>query len=159
MNLRKLKAMSLNRKKPKRVGRGRGSGRGKTCGRGHKGAHARSGWGGMRAHEGGQTPLFRRLPKRGFKNTRFAVKYAIVNVGDLNSFPAGTDVTPELLLQERKVRKIADGVKILGGGALEVPLTVRAHKFSASAEAKIKDAGGETTVLAGADATPADAER
>jgi large subunit ribosomal protein L15 len=147
MNLIKLKETSLNRKKAKRVGRGMGSGHGKTSSRGHKGAHSRSGWGGLGAHEGGQTPLFRRLPKRGFSNFNFRLEYATVNVGDLNSFAAGTEITPELLLKERKVRKILAGVKILGNGALEVPLKVSAHKFSKTAADKITEAGGEVKEL------------
>ena len=147
MNLRQLKDTPLCRKGRKRVGRGRGSGQGKTCGRGHKGAGARAGFGGMIAYEGGQTPLFRRLPKRGFSNARSRLRFATVNVGALNSFAAGTEVTPELLLKERKVRALLDGVKVLGDGALDVPLKVHAQRFSRGAIEKIKEAGGEVKEL------------
>lgn len=147
MNLRQIKGLPLSRKRRKRVGRGTGSGLGKTCGRGHKGAHARSGFSALRAHEGGQTPLFRRLPKRGFSNAKFRLAYAAVNVGDLNGFSAGTEITPELLLKKRKIRKLHAGVKILGDGALDVPLKVCAHRFSRAAVEKIKEAGGEVKEL------------
>ena len=147
MNLAQLKKESLKRKRRKRVGRGRGSGVGKTCGRGHKGAHARAGWGGLVGHEGGQTPLFRRLPKRGFSNENFRLEVATINVCDLNSFPAGTEITPQLLCETRKIRKLGAGLKVLGKGALDVPLNVHAHRFSKSAIEKIREAGGEVTVL------------
>ena len=147
MNLRKIKESRLNRKPRKRLGRGQRSGSGKTCGRGHKGAGARSGSGGKIGYEGGQTPLFRRLPKRGFNNAKFRLEFAIVNVGELNGLAAGTEVTPELLLKERKIRKIGAGLKVLGRGALEVPLRVNAHRFSESASRKIQEAGGEVKVL------------
>jgi large subunit ribosomal protein L15 len=147
MNLRQIKETPLPRKTRKRVGRGIGSGSGKTCGRGHKGARARAGFGGLIGYEGGQTPLFRRLPKRGFSNADFRLRFAIVNVSDLSDFAAGTEVTPELLLKKRKVRKLLDGVKILGGGALDVPLKVHAHRFSDTAIVKIEEAGGEVKKL------------
>ncbi len=147
MNLKQIRDMPLNRKRRKRVGRGPGSGHGKTCGRGMGGAGSRSGSGGLVAYEGGQTPFFRRIPKRGFSNAPFRIEFAIVNVGELNSFPAGTEVTPELLLKHRKTRKPCDGLKILGHGALDVPLTVHAHRFSRSAVQKIRDAGGEVKEL------------
>ena len=147
MNLRKLKETPLPNRRRKRVGRGIGSGRGKTCGRGHKGASSRAGWGGLIAHEGGQTPLFRRLPKRGFSNANFRLEFAVVNVKDLNSFVAGTEITPELLLKERKIRKLCAGLKVLGTGALDVPLKVHAHRFSKSAIQKIQEAGGEVKEL------------
>jgi len=147
MNLSDIKQVSLGHKKRRRVGRGRGSGMGKTSSRGHKGAHSRSGWGGLISHEGGQTPLFRRLPKRGFSNFKFRVEYAVINVGDLNGFEAGTEVTPELLLKTRKIGGAGVGVKVLGNGALDVPLKVSAHKFSRSAVEKITEAGGEVKEL------------
>lgn len=147
MNLRELKQKPLPNKRRKRVGRGNASGWGKTAGRGHKGAHSRAGWGGMLAHEGGQTPLFRRLPKRGFSNENFRKNYAIVNVAALNEFEADTEVTPELLLKTKKIRKQLDGVKVLGKGGLDVPLKVHAHKFSQSAIEKIQAAGGEAKVI------------
>lgn len=147
MNLNDIKRVPLNRRSRKRVGRGPGSGSGKTSGRGHKGAGARAGFGGLYKHEGGQTPLFRRLPKRGFSNVQFELKYAIVNVSDLNGFEAGTEVTPDLLLKTRKIRKIAAGLKVLGNGALDVPLKVSAHRFSRAAVEKIVEAGGEVKEL------------
>lgn len=147
MNLRQIKQIPLKRKRHKRVGRGPGSGKGKTCGRGHKGAGARAGAGGLLAYEGGQTPLFRRIPKRGFSNAKFRLEFATVNVGDLNDFPAGTEITPELLLKARKIRKLKAGLKVLGGGALDVPLKVDAHRFSRAALQKIQEAGGEVKEL------------
>jgi len=147
MKLDDIKKESLNRKTRKRVGRGPGSGHGKTSGRGHKGAGSRSGAHDLYRHEGGQTPLFRRLPKRGFSNADFRLEYAIVNVSDLNTYPAGTEITPELLLKDRKIRKLGAGLKVLGGGALDVPLKVFAHRFSKSASEKIAEAGGEVKTL------------
>jgi large subunit ribosomal protein L15 len=131
----------------KRVGRGTGSGHGKTSGRGHKGQNARSGGGVRPGFEGGQNPLYRRLPKRGFNNDRFATVYAIVNLEQLNGFAAGTEVTPELLLSEGVLKNPKDGIKILGNGELTVQLTVKAHKFSQSATEKIQAAGGKTEVI------------
>ena len=147
MNLRQIKETPLEHKRRKRIGRGIGSGSGKTSGRGHKGARARAGFGGLIGHEGGQTPLFRRLPKRGFSNVNFHLRFATVNVSDLSDFAAGTEVTPELLLKQKKIRKPLDGVKILGGGALDVPLKVNAHRFSRTAIEKIEEAGGEVKQL------------
>lgn len=131
----------------KRVGRGAGSGLGKTSGRGHKGQNARSGGGVRPGFEGGQNPLYRRVPKRGFNNDRFASEFAIVNLNQLNRFAAGTDVTPELLLSEGILKNAKDGIKILGNGELNVGLTVKAHKFSQSAIEKIQAAGGKTEVI------------
>lgn len=131
----------------KRVGRGAGSGLGKTSGRGHKGQNARSGGGVRPGFEGGQNPLYRRLPKRGFNNDRFASEFAIVNLNQLNRFAAGTEVTPELLLSEGVLKNAKDGIKILGNGELNVGLTVKAHKFSQSAIEKIQAAGGKTEVI------------
>ncbi|WEK53791.1 MAG: 50S ribosomal protein L15 [Candidatus Cohnella colombiensis] len=131
----------------KRVGRGAGSGLGKTSGRGHKGQNARSGGGVRPGFEGGQNPLYRRVPKRGFNNDRFATVFAIVNLNQLNRFEAGTEVTPELLLSEGILKNAQDGIKILGNGELNVGLTVKAHKFSQSAVEKIQAAGGKTEVI------------
>jgi large subunit ribosomal protein L15 len=131
----------------KRVGRGAGSGLGKTSGRGHKGQNARSGGGVRPGFEGGQNPLYRRVPKRGFNNDRFATVFAIVNLDQLSRFEAGTEVTPELLLNEGILKNPKDGIKILGNGELSVQLTVKAHKFSQSAVEKIQAAGGKTEVI------------
>lgn len=134
------------RKSRNRVGRGPGSGNGKTSGRGQKGQKARSGGGVRLGFEGGQTPLARRLPKRGFTNfTR--KEYAIVNVASLNRFEDGTEVTPELLIECGLVRKELDGIKILGEGELEKKLTVKANKFSKSALTIIEQAGGKAEVI------------
>ncbi len=133
-------------KKRKRVGRGPGSGHGKTATRGEKGQKSRSGFSQKVGFEGGQMPLHRRLPKRGFTN-KFAKEYAILNVRDLNKFEDGTEVTPELLRQEGLVRKGKDGVRILGEGELSRKLTVRAHHFSESARQKIEQAGGSVEVV------------
>ncbi|MFN3648629.1 MAG: 50S ribosomal protein L15 [Armatimonadota bacterium] len=129
----------------KRVGRGIGSGMGKTATRGHKGQYARNG---VRAgFEGGQTPLHRRLPrKRGFNN-QFAKEFAIINLDDLAVFEAGTEITPELLLERRVIRELKDGLKVLGDGELGRALTVRAHKFSKSALDKIAASGGTAEVI------------
>lgn len=132
---------------PKRLGRGIGSGLGKTSGKGHKGQWARSGGGVRPGFEGGQTPLARRLPKRGFNN-KFAVNYDIVNVESLNVFDEGTTVTPELLAEKGIVTvKNNGGVKILGNGHLSKKLTVKADKFSASAKSAIEAAGGVAEVI------------
>lgn len=148
MNLREIKeTVSLDQRKRKRVGRGPRSGHGKTSCRGHKGANARSGNGRRIGYEGGQTPLFRRLPKRGFSNDPFRIEYAVINVGDLNGLAAGTEVTPDLLLESGVVKKLLNGLKVLGGGAIDVPLKVQAHKFSESAVRKIREAGGEVKEL------------
>ena len=129
----------------KRVGRGIGSGLGKTSGKGHKGQKARSGGTIRRGFEGGQTPLMRRLPKRGFNNI-FAKEYATINVSDLERFEDGTTVNIALLLNEGIIRKELDGLKVLGNGNLTKKLTVEATKFSASAIKKIEAAGGKTEV-------------
>ncbi|NLY78302.1 MAG: 50S ribosomal protein L15 [Tissierellia bacterium] len=135
-------------KSRKRVGRGTGSGLGKTSGRGHKGQKARSGGGVRPGFEGGQMPLFRRMPKRGFTNI-FATKYATLNVEDLNRFEDDTVITPELLITMGLVKGInkIDGIKILGNGELEKKLTVKAHKFSKTAVEKIEAAGGKAEVI------------
>ena len=132
----------------KRLGRGIGSGTGKTAGKGHKGQNARSGGGVRPGFEGGQMPLFRRLPKRGFTNI-FRKEIAIVNIDDLNRFEEGTVVTPELLFEQGLVKKSGskDGVKVLGNGDLEVKLTVQAQRFSKSAIEKIEATGGKAEVI------------
>lgn len=140
----KLHELETNRKKRKRVGRGIASGSGKTSGRGHKGQKARSK---VRVgFEGGQTPLFQRLPKRGFTNFN-RKEYAIINLDALNRFEDGTEVTPELLLEQGVVKNLKAGLKVLGNGALEKKLTVKAHKFSAAAKEAIEAAGGKAEVF------------
>ena len=129
-----------------RVGRGPGSGNGKTAGKGHKGQKARSGGGVRIGFEGGQMPLARRIPKRGFNNI-FATTYATVNVGDLNKFADGTVVDAELLFASGLVKKVCDGVKILGEGELTAKLTVKAAKFTKTAAEKIEKAGGKAEVI------------
>ena len=129
----------------KRVGRGIGSGTGKTAGKGHKGQKARTGGSIRRGFEGGQTPLYRRIPKRGFKN-RFTTEYAVINLSDLEKFDNDTVVDIDLLLKEGIVRKELDGLKVLGNGELTKKLTVVAKKFSKSAEEKIQAAGGKIEV-------------
>ncbi len=128
-----------------RVGRGTGSGLGKTAGKGHKGQKARTGGSIRRGFEGGQTPLYRRIPKRGFNN-HFAKEYAIINVSDLEQFENDTVVNVELLLSEGIIKKELDGLKVLGNGNLTKKLTVVAAKFSKSAEEKIQAAGGKIEV-------------
>lgn len=146
MKLHELTSAPGSRKSSKRVGRGTGSGMGKTSTRGHKGQNARSGGGVRPGFEGGQNPLYRRLPKRGFNN-RFRTEYAVVNVEDLNKFAAGTEVTPELLMESGIVKNPLDGIKILGNGEITVQLNVKANKFSQSAVEKIQAAGGKTEVI------------
>jgi large subunit ribosomal protein L15 len=128
---------------PKRVGRGTSSGNGKTAGKGHKGQNARSGGGVRPGFEGGQLPLFRRLPKRGFSNAKFKVEYATINVSDLDNFEDGAVVTPELLKEMGIVKKQLAGIKVLGNGELTKKLTVKAAKFSATAVEKIEKMGGK----------------
>lgn len=130
----------------KRLGRGQGSGQGKTAGKGHKGQNARSGGGVAIGFEGGQTPLFKRIPKRGFTNfTR--VEYAVVNLDTLNRFEDGAVVTPEVLKETGIVKKQLDGIKVLGNGRLEKKLTVKCNKISASAKKAIEEVGGTVEVL------------
>ena len=149
MFLHEIHSNQPKRRRRKRVGRGPGSGHGKTCGRGNKGYKSRSGSSVPATYEGGQMPLFRRVPKRGFSNVRFATApRTIVNVGALAVFPADSVVTPDELRRRRIVRMVdRDGVKILGDGALTVALTVRAHAFSAGAKQKIEAAGGTVEIL------------
>jgi large subunit ribosomal protein L15 len=146
MKLHELSPAPGSKKERKRIGRGIGSGTGKTSGKGHKGQNARSGGGVRLGFEGGQNPLYRRLPKRGFTN-RSRVEYSIVNLEELNQFTAGTDVTPETLVESGLVRNAKDLIKILGNGDITVQLTVRANKFSQSAVDKIEAAGGKTEVI------------
>ena len=134
-------------KERKRVGRGTGSGLGKTSGKGHKGQNARSGGGVRVGFEGGQLPLFRRLPKRGFSNANFKIRYATINLSDLNNFEDGAVVSPELLKEMGLVKKQLDGIKVLGNGKLSKKLTVKAHKFSAKAKEEIEKLGGKTEVI------------
>ncbi len=144
--LSNLKAPRGSSRPRKRVGRGQGSGLGKTAGRGGKGQKARSGNMHFGGFEGGQMPLQRRLPKFGFKNP-FRKEFAIVNVVDLTRFPAGAVVDPEALTQAGLVGKLMSGIKILGDGALDRALTVRAHRFTRSAKEKIEQAGGKAEVI------------
>ncbi len=145
MNLSQLKPPPGQKHAPKRVGRGMGSGHGKTAGRGTKGQKSISGFRQMRGFEGGQMPYHRRLPKRGFTNI-FKKQYAIVNVGRLDQLEGDT-FTPEILLERRVIRKLGDGLKVLGGGDLTRPIHVRAHLFSKSALEKIQAAGGTAEVI------------
>lgn len=146
MKLHELKPAEGSRKVRNRVGRGTGSGNGKTSGKGHKGQNARSGGGVRPGFEGGQTPLFRRLPKRGFTNIN-RKEYAIVNLEALNRFEDGTEVTPELLIETGLVSKAKAGVKVLGNGTLNSKLTVKAAKFSSTAKEAIEAAGGTSEVI------------
>jgi large subunit ribosomal protein L15 len=146
MKLHELKPAVGSRKERNRVGRGIGSGNGKTSGKGHKGQNARSGGGVRPGFEGGQNPLFRRLPKRGFTNVN-RKEYAIVNVETLNRFEDGAEVTAALLLETGVVSNEKAGIKILGHGELTKKLTVKAHKFSASAKEAIEKAGGSIEVI------------
>ena len=146
MKLNEITPAAGSNRDVKRVGRGHGSGNGKTAGKGHKGQKARAGKGMRAAFEGGQMPLARRIPKRGFNNI-FAAKFAIVNVSDLNKFKDGTVVDAELLKAAGLIKKEYDGVKVLGNGELTAKLTVKAAKFSQSAVEKIEKAGGKTEVM------------
>lgn len=146
LKLHDLKPSKGANRKRKRIGRGPGSGSGKTAGRGHKGQKSRSGYSQKIGFEGGQMPLYRRLPKRGFRNI-FAKKYAIVNVQDLNCFEEGTTVTPVMVQEQGLIKKIHSGLRILGQGKLEKKLTVQAHHFTQSARQKIEEVGGSIEVL------------
>ena len=146
MKLHELSPAEGSRKSPKRVGRGTGSGLGRNAGKGEKGQKARSGGGVRPGFEGGQMPLYRRLPKRGFTNI-FAKEYSILNIDRLNIFEDGTEVTPELLLEMKIVKKAKNGVKILGNGELQKKLTVKAAKFSKVAAEKIEAVGGKVEVI------------
>lgn len=147
MKLNELKYNEGSKKDIKRLGRGSSSGTGKTSGKGHKGQNARSGGGVKPTFEGGQLPLYRRLPKRGFSNAMFKTTYSIINVSDLNMFDEGTVVTPELLKEMGIIKKQLSGVKVLGNGSLEKKLTVKANVFSNSAKEKIEASGGKAEVM------------
>ena len=134
-------------KAKKRVGRGVATGNGKTSGRGHKGQNARSGGGVRPGFEGGQLPLFRRLPKRGFSNAPFKIEYATINVSDLEKFENGAVVTPELLKEMGIVKQQLDGIKVLGNGELTKKVTVKANRFSKTAVEKIEKIGGKAEVI------------
>lgn len=146
MKLHELTYTEGSRKTSKRVGRGIGSGLGKTSGSGHKGQNSRSGGGVRLGFEGGQLPLFRRIPKRGFKNVN-TIKYAIVNLEAFNVFADGSVVTPTLLVEKGIVKQELDGIKVLGSGKLTKKVTIQAHKFSASAVSAIEALGGKAEVL------------
>ena len=147
MKLHELSPQEGSVKEGFRKGRGAGSGNGKTAGKGHKGQNARSGGGVRPGFEGGQLPLYRKLPKRGFNNYRFAAKYAVINVQDLNKFNDGDVVDCEALLANRIINKCFDGIKVLGEGELTKKLTVKASVFSASAKEKIEAVGGTAEVV------------
>ena len=147
MQLNELKPAVGSRHKKKRIGRGPGSGHGKTACKGHKGQKSRSGGGVPPWFEGGQMPLQRRVPKRGFNNVRFKKKYAVVNVSALEKFEENSEVTPESLKKMGLVKKILDGVKILGDGEITKPLKVKVHKISESARKKIEAAKGQVELI------------
>lgn len=146
MKLHELQAVKGATKAPKRKGRGTATGQGKTAGRGMNGQNSRSGGGTRPGFEGGQMPLYRRLPKRGFTNI-WATEYTVLNVDILNRFESGTVVTPQLLEEAGIVKQVKDGIKILGQGNLEKDVTVKAHKFSKTAIEKIESAGGKAEVI------------
>lgn len=146
MKLHELRAAEGSTKNRKRRGRGTASGQGTTGGRGMNGQKSRSGGGVRLGFEGGQMPLYRRIPKRGFTNI-WRTEYTILNVDDLNKFDAGTVITPELLEEAGLVKQVKDGIKILGEGTLEKGVTVKAHKFSKTAIEKIESAGGKAEVI------------
>ena len=146
MKLHELRAVKGATKAPKRKGRGTATGQGKTAGRGMNGQNSRSGGGVRLGFEGGQMPLYRRIPKRGFTNI-WGTEYTIVNVEDLNKFEAGTVVNQKVLEEAGLVKQVKDGVKVLGEGALNVALTVQANKFSKTAVEKIEAAGGKAEVI------------
>ena len=147
MKLHELSVNEGSTHRRKVVGRGPGSGHGKTSGRGEKGQKARSGGNVHIWFEGGQTPLYKRLPRRGFSNKRFETKYAIINVSDLNRFKDGDTVTPAMLKEAGLVKKELSGIKVLGNGTLEKKLTVQANIFTNSAITKIEEKGGTTEVI------------
>jgi large subunit ribosomal protein L15 len=147
MKLHELRHSEGAVKARKRLGRGTSSGTGKTSGKGHKGQNARSGGGVRTNFEGGQLPLYRRLPKRGFSNAEFKITYATINVSDLNRFEDGTVVSPELLKEIGMVKNQLNGIKVLGNGTLSKKLTVRANKFSETAKKAIETAGGKAEVI------------
>jgi large subunit ribosomal protein L15 len=158
MDLGTLKPAPGSTKKRKRVGRGDGSGHGKTSGRGHKGQGARSGGNVPPGFEGGQMPLRRRVPKRGFHNP-FRQVSVVVNLGQLEIFESGSEVTPEILLERRLIRRKGEPVKILADGSLTKPLTVKAHAFSSKAKEKIEALGGKAELIQKGDRQQAAADR
>jgi len=146
MNLNELVPAPGSRTKPYRKGRGIGSGNGKTAGKGHKGQNARSGGGVRPGFEGGQMPLYRRLPKRGFKNV-LAVQYSEINVSTLDKFEDGAEITPELLQESGLIKKLNDGVSVMGNGEITKKVTVHAHRFTKTAKEKIEKAGGKAIII------------
>ncbi len=150
MNLNDVNRGIVPHKKRKRIGRGPGSGHGKTAGRGHKGARSRSGWKAKLGFEGGQIPLIRRIPKRGFNNKRFATQVAAINVGVLDQeFSPGEEVTPEVLRSRGLLKGAFQELKILGDGEVSKNLRISAHRFSRQAREKIEKAGGQVVILPG----------
>ena len=149
MGLNNLKPAKGSVRERKRVGRGPGSGMGKTSGRGEKGQKSRSGFSHKDGFEGGQMPLHRRVPKRGFTNARFKKEFAEINLERLEVFDAGAIITPEVLVKRGMIKNLRDGLKVLAKGTVTKPLTVRAHKFSARAQEQITGAGGKAEVLEG----------
>jgi large subunit ribosomal protein L15 len=147
MDLKSLKTKPVSPKRRKIVGRGPGSGHGRNCGRGGKGSKARSGYFWKAHFEGGQMPLFRRMPKKGFRNGPFRKEYAVVNLADLAGLPAGSRVDAEFLQKAGRVRNVGDGLRVLGTGEIDVPLTVSAAHVSETAAAKIRAAGGTVEIL------------
>lgn len=147
MKLHTLQPNPGSTKTRKRVGRGVGSGLGKTSGKGQKGQNSRSGGGVRIGFEGGQTPLFRRLPKRGFSNAMFKTTYAVINLSDLDRFDDGATITPEILKEMGLVKNGKDGIKVLGNGTLTKKLNVKAHKFSSVAKEQIEALGGKAEVI------------
>ena len=147
MKLNELSPAIGSTKERKRVGRGQGSGLGKTAGRGENGQKSRSGVSIKPWFEGGQTSLFKRLPKRGFNNAKFRKEYAVINLSDLNRFEDGTEVTPELLIETGIIKKPLAGIKVLANGKLEKKVNVKAHRFSSTAVTKIEELGGTTEVI------------
>ncbi len=143
-----ITSIASGKKSGKRIGRGSGSGMGKTCGRGHKGAGSRAGSGGMLGYEGGQMPLFRRLPKRGFNNYNFARRYEVVNISQLDRFDDGSTIDVQRLFKAGLVASTECKVKVLGDGDLTKKLDVSVHKFSKSAQNKIQNCGGTAKVVA-----------
>ena len=147
MKLHSLKVTEGSKTERRRIGRGTSSGMGKTSGKGHKGQKARAGYSRKAGFEGGQLPLYRRLPKRGFTNGKFRTRYAVINLKDLNVFENGTLVTPALLKEKGIIKNQLDGIKILGEGKLEKNLTIQANKFSTTALEKIKESGSKAEVI------------
>lgn len=147
MKLHELKRNPGATHSKKIVGRGPGSGLGKTSGKGHKGQNARSGGGVNPVFEGGQLQLYRRLPKRGFSNAKFKTEYAVINVSDLDKFDEGTVITPELLKEVGMVKKQLSGIKVLGNGEITKKVTVRAHRFTSTALRKLEESGSKTEVI------------